>query len=1551
MTHLSAILIGNESLAQHCGEAWLSRGHALSAVVTRNGEIARWAMARGLRMEAPGADLADRLPEADWLLSIANLDLIPEDVLARAARGAVNFHDGPLPAYAGLNAPVWALLAGEPRHGVTWHLIAPGVDSGDILVQRMFDVAPGDTALTMNAKCYEAAIESFGDLVAALETGAPERRAQDPAARSYFGLDSRPPAAARLDFSRPAAEIARLVRALDHGDYANPLAAPKIASESGVWLVARAEETGGSAAPGTVLACDDGGLVVAAKEGAIRISGFRSPDGTVADPAEVARAGEVLPILPEEDARALTDRIARVSRLEPHLRRRLRALDPGALPLGPGGGEVAERRLDLPEGLPPERLAALCAAWAARSMGRSACDLAWRDAESAALAWPGHVSDWVPVRFDATPETPFGAAADTFAEDLARARRAGGFALDLVARDPEIGAARPQVALDLSDSGGLAAGAPVTLALGAAPALRYDSAAFDAGMAELLARRLEHLARAADLDATPVAELPLLPEAERESLSRGWNDTESPFDAACVHELFERQAAATPDATALAFEAERLTYAELDARANRVAHALRAMGVGPGTVAGLCTARSPRLLVGALGILKAGGAYLPLDPAYPKDRIALYLEDSGAAVIVTERALEADLPPHGAATLLIDADPRLDAAPETRPDGGAGPADLAYLIYTSGSTGRPKGVMVEHRNVANFFHGMDAVIEHDPPGVWLAVTSLSFDISVLELFWTLARGFKVVLMGDESRALVSQGGAPDVAAQEMQFSLFYWGNDAGVGRDKYRLLLEGARIADANGFCAVWTPERHFHAFGGPYPNPSVTGAAVAAVTRNLSVRAGSCVAPLHHTARIAEEWAVIDNLTNGRAGLAIASGWQPDDFILRPENTPPANKPAMAEAIRDLRRLWKGEAVAFPRQDGTTHAVVTQPRPVSEELPIWVTTAGNPETWKEAGRLGANVLTHLLGQDIAEVGEKIALYRAARAEAGHDPEAGTVTLMLHTYLGRDREAVREIAREPMKDYLRSAAGLIKQYAWAFPAFKKPQGVEQPMELDLGTLSEEELDAILDFAFQRYFEDSGLFGTVEDGLARVEELKRIGVSEIACLIDYGIPVEQVLEGLEPLSELLRRANAGAMADHSIAAEIARHDVTHLQCTPSMARMIAMNEEAGAALGRVRHLMIGGEALPGALVRELRGLTGARITNMYGPTETTIWSATEEVGEAEGVVNIGRPIANTALHVLDAAMRPVPVGVAGELWIGGAGVTRGYWARESLTAERFRPDPFSEGGRLYRTGDLVRRRADGKLDFLGRADHQVKIRGYRIELGEIEAACEEIAGVRQAVVLAREDQPGDVRLVAYVTGEAGETAIREGLAGRLPAHMRPAHVVRLDAFPLTPNRKVDRGALPAPGTVSRPAVETPADVPAPVGPPAAAEAPKGPGGAAPADETLTKQVAAIWTRVLGIPSAGPADNFFEMGGHSLLAVQLHRDLRAELGVEGLAITDIFRFPTLGALAARIGALGGASAAPAAAAAAAPAAAPEREARAASRAEAMARRREMRARRRA
>ncbi|NUB44948.1 LLM class flavin-dependent oxidoreductase [Fertoebacter nigrum] len=1475
---LTCIVIGNESLAIQCAEVLMQRGHSIAAVVTQNGDVRAWGLGKGLRVEAQDAGLSDRLAglRVDWLLSIANLVVIPDAVLA-LARGAVNFHDGPLPRYAGLNAPVWAIANGEAQHGITWHLIEGGIDEGDILEQRLFPIADTDTALTLNTKCFEAAIDSFPVLVAALETGAPQRRKQDLAQRSYFARAARPAAAGVLDFAQPAASLSALVRALDHGTYFNPLTLPKIMLGDRVLCVGSCELVAGDAAPGTALAADAGGLTVACADGVLRLSGLTDQNGRAVEAATLAG----LPVTaPNMDA--LTRALAAVAPGEVALRRALTALEPAEVPMAlpsPGFSTHARLPLRLPAALDTDARFAALALAAARLSAKPVCDMAFVGGGDTY----GILSTWVPLRVDA--QGTAGSARAAFAAALAKARKTPAFALDLIARDRGLrGVTMPPVALTGVDAP--VPGAVLTLAvLADDAALHYDSARLSAAEAAAIATRFATFADAmATAGDAPVAQLPLLPDAERAQVLHGWNATATDYDRSlCVHQAFEAQVLRSPDATAIVFEAESLTYAALNARANRAAHVLIAMGVTPGTLVGLCTRRSLDLLVGALAIQKAGGAYVPMDPAYPADRIALFIEDSAAPVVVTQSALAASPPAHAAQTLCLDADPRLAASPDTNPQTSVTSADLAYMIYTSGSTGRPKGVMIEHRNVLNFFTGMDGRIPHDPPGVWMAVTSLSFDISVLELFWTLARGFKIVITSDENRALVSSGRT--VSAKPIDFSLYYWGNDDGTGAKKYELLLEGAKFADDNGFIAVWTPERHFHAFGGPYPNPAVTGAAIAGLTKNIDVRAGSCVAPLHHPARIAEDWAVIDNLTGGRVGLAMASGWQPDDFVLRPENTPPNNRKALFDAIDQVRRLWRGEAVEFPTANGTPFAVVTQPRPISRELPVWVTTAGNPETWREAGAIGANVLTHLLGQTVAEVATKIGIYHQALRDAGHDPATRTVTLMLHTYLAATRDLARDTAREPMKDYLRSAAGLIKQYAWAFPAFKKPQGVTNPMQIDLQSVAPEEMEGILDFAFQRYFDDSGLFGTMDDALARVEELKAIGVNEVACLIDYGIANATVLEGLKPLAEVLRRANQGpAEDDYSIAAQLARHRVTHLQCTPSMARMIAMNDDSRAALAGVKTLMLGGEALPGALVQDLRRATQATVENMYGPTETTIWSSTETASGQENITNIGRPIANTQLYVLDDALQPAPVGTPGELWIGGDGVARGYWQRPDLTADRFRPDPFVTpqaaapwGARMYRTGDLVRWRADGKVDFIGRADHQVKLRGYRIELGEIEAVLEQQPGITQAVVLAREDTPGDLRLVAYVTGAAPN--LKETLAARLPEHMVPAHIVTLASFPQTPNRKVDRKALPAPqAAVAAPRVQ---------------EAPA---------EGVQAQIAAIWSRVLGVPNVGPKDNFFELGGHSLLAVQAHRDIKAALNSTKMSIIDIFRYPVLAELAA-------------------------------------------------
>ena len=361
----------------------------------------------------------------------------------------------------------------------------------------------------------------------------------------------------------------------------------------------------------------------------------------------------------------------------------------------------------------------------------------------------------------------------------------------------------------------------------------------------------------------------------------------------------------------------------------------------------------------------------------------------------------------------------------------------------------------------------------------------------------------------------------------------------------------------------------------------------------------------------------------------------------------------------------------------------------------------------------------------------------------------------------------------------------------------------------------------------------------------------------------------------------------------------RHGVSHMQCTPSMARMLVQDDEARMVMGRLKHLLVGGEALPGDLVGALREATPAQIHNMYGPTETTIWSTSTSLTDpVVGVANIGTPLANTQVYVLDEAQHPVPMGAAGELYIGGTGVTAGYWQRAELTSDRFVQLPLAEAP-LYRTGDLVRWTSEGQLAFLGRTDHQVKIRGQRIELGEIETALASQPNVTGAVVVERR-LGDDSQLVGYVTQDPAQPADLEAIKGDLARHlaavMVPSHLVAIENFPLTPNKKIDRKALPAPKPAAPQATQTVAA--------AVVQLSAG----------VQAEIAKVWSRILGVEGIGAQDNFFALGGHSLLAVQSHRDIRAALDTPKLSITDIFRFPTLAGLASHIETLAGGSTKP-------------------------------------
>lgn len=636
--------------------------------------------------------------------------------------------------------------------------------------------------------------------------------------------------------------------------------------------------------------------------------------------------------------------------------------------------------------------------------------------------------------------------------------------------------------------------------------IEYNADLFDPATIERLVGHFQTLLAGivADPD-QPIANLPLLTPDERRQLLIDWNATATvyPKDKS-LQQLFEEQVARTPDAEALVFEAQRLTYQELNARANQLAHHLQALGIGPEAPVGICLERSVDLVIGLLGILKAGGAYVPLDPAYPPERVAFMLADGQPLVLLTQAALLPTLPESAAQVICLDRDwDVITQQPTANPTSAVTATSLAYILYTSGSTGRPKGVEIEHHSAVALIDWARRIFTQDEIAGTLASTSICFDLSVFELFVPLSCGGKVIL-------------APN----------------------------------------ALHLP----------------TLSAAAEVT-----------------------------------------------LI----NTVPS---AMTELVRN--------------------------RAVPE---------------------GVKVVN--------------------------------------------------LAGEPLKNAL---------------------------------------------------------------------------------------VQQVYQS------------------------------TQVQ----------------------------------------------RVFNLYGPSEDTTYSTFTLVERgASTEPTIGRPLANTQLYLLDSQLQPVPVGVIGELYIGGEGLARGYRNRPELTAEKFIANPFG-AGRFYRTGDLARYRPDRNIEFLGRRDNQVKLRGFRIELGEIETALTQHPAVREAVVVVREDQGSDKRLVAYITTsgsqpDALEMTVADHLRRMLPYYMMPTTFVQLDALPLTPNGKVDRRALPAP-VATRPSATD---------------------AFAPPSTPTEARVATIWCEVLGVEPIGIHHDFFAIGGHSLLATQIISRCREAFQAE-IALLSLFEERTIAGLAARI-----------------------------------------------
>ena len=351
------------------------------------------------------------------------------------------------------------------------------------------------------------------------------------------------------------------------------------------------------------------------------------------------------------------------------------------------------------------------------------------------------------------------------------------------------------------------------------------------------------------------------------------------------------------------------------------------------------------------------------------------------------------------------------------------------------------------------------------------------------------------------------GNAERERDRQIEFSLIFFSDVNQALANKYQLVFDLCAFADQNGFTAVWLPERHFHPFGGIYPNPSVLASALAVRTKRLRIRSGSVVLPLHHPAEVVEAWSMVDNLSNGRVDLGFASGWDPNDFILSPE-TFATLREVWRDRIPMVQKLWRGEQIAFPNGRGELSQIRVYPPPIQKEVNVWLTVTKSDESFVYAGRKGYNVLTMLQGIDLDQLGGKIRLYRNARKESGLDETGGTVTLMLHTFVNANLRIVEEAVREPFFAYIKSAlSGHIKHF--------------RPNE----TPTDAELNKIVDYSYERYFRTGALFGSVADAKRTTERAISVGVNEIACLMDFGVDYQLVLDSLPFLLQLKEEMGA------------------------------------------------------------------------------------------------------------------------------------------------------------------------------------------------------------------------------------------------------------------------------------------------------------------------------------------------------------------------------------------------------------------------------------------
>jgi amino acid adenylation domain-containing protein len=784
----SCFLVGGQSRLIQCGEILLEKGHAILGVISPDVSVLQWAEGRNLKTIPPTGGIIEVLKKQpfDYLFSIDNFSILPGDIINLPSKFAINFHDGPLPRYAGSNVTSWALMNQEQTHGITWHVMTEGADKGDILKQEVFHISEGETAFSMNMKCFEKSTESFSELVDELSKKTFKRIHQDVSKRTFYALWKRPPAACTVDFTRPAEEISALFRGLNFGTYPNRMGLPKIYVGEQVIIAKQIEiqSTNERGEPGTISHIKELSVEVGTETNKVVFRNFCTVDGDEFLPSGFFRkrglhVGDKLPALPEERAEIIARINSEACRHEAFWADRLALLEPVEVPYfrwkttrkSDVVGYLEARFSTAPASVSELRsrekvgdiLLAAHVLYLARISGMERFDIAFRDLTLGKFLSGSEAffACHVPLRVKMDFNKGFEELISTIEREEERVTLHKSYARDLVLRYPQLRESpvpkangRLPVAISRVENLGTrppiyGAGMEIIIPDNGEECIwLYDQEILDSNVVEKMRNQFLVLLRQIyEKKDKPLAELSVVSEEAKKKLLIEFNETNVDYQLdKCLHEFFEDQVERTPDAVAVVFKGKQLTYRELNRRANQLAHHLRSLGVGPETLVGVYMERSLEMVIGLYGILKGGGAYVPLDPEYPAERISFMLENTQVPVLLTQKHLEQYIPGHSAKLINVDSEWEMIAREsEDNLETETKPHNLAYVIYTSGSTGRPKGVMNIHRGICNRLLWMQDAYKLSHADRVLQKTTFSFDVSVWEFFWPLLFGATLVV--------------------------------------------------------------------------------------------------------------------------------------------------------------------------------------------------------------------------------------------------------------------------------------------------------------------------------------------------------------------------------------------------------------------------------------------------------------------------------------------------------------------------------------------------------------------------------------------------------------------------------------------------------------------------------------------------------------------------------------------------------------------------------------------------------------------------------------